>query len=76
VRKGGRTEIKLVSLKHWCTKIGAFSFMQNNSIQRVCKLIKEETKIFFKDSTSFVRTSLQTQFEFTYVYPSLRWLLT
>jgi hypothetical protein len=50
--------------------------MQNNSIQRVCRPIKDETEIFLKDSTSFVRNSLQTQFKFTYVYPSLRWLLT
>jgi hypothetical protein len=68
--------MKLVSLEHWCTKIVVFSFMQNNSIQRVCRPIKDETGIFFQDSASFVRNSLQTQFKFTYVYPSLRWLLT
>lgn len=76
VRKGGRNEMKLVSLEHWCTKIGVFCYMQNNSIQRICGPIKDETEIFFKDSTSFVRNSLQTQFKFTYVYPSLCWLLT
>jgi len=74
--EGGRNKMKLVSPEHWCTKIGVFCYMQNNSIQRVCRPIKDETEIFFKDSTSFVRNSLQTQFKFTYVYPSLRWLLT